>query len=82
MVRCLNCGAILPRPQVFIRWQLEPDADPPSWEGCEYCHSPDIVKVRQCSVCGAYESLGYEVVDSDEFICKNCLTEVDYGSDF
>lgn len=81
MYRCLNCGAMLPRLQVFVRWPLEPDADPPSWEGCEYCHSADVVKVRQCSVCGEYESVGYEVVDTNEFICRDCLTEVDYETD-
>ena len=79
--RCLNCGAVLPRLQVYIRWQSNPNADPPSYEGCAYCHSDNVVKVRQCIICGEFESVGYELIDKGDFVCKKCLTEVDYGAD-
>lgn len=77
MYKCMNCNAVFDKLQVYSRWQHEPDAEPPEWDGCPYCSSAFVIKLRQCVICGEYEDRGCEIKKTGDFICAHCLNEVD-----
>ena len=77
MFRCDNCGAMFETPKVYTKWGYSTsDELPPIWDGCPYCASEDILRIRQCIFCGEWSAKGYIIKDRNDFICKNCVEEI------
>ena len=51
MYKCEDCGSIFDEPYEYHEYDVGYHAD---W--CPYCHSDDIVEVKECKLCGNLSS--------------------------
>ena len=73
MYKCCDCGETFDEPYEYDEPDVGYHAD---W--CPYCHSDDIVEVRECKYCGELTPLHLLTIDGYCDVCvKNAARKFD-----
>lgn len=67
MYKCEDCGAVFEEPFEYKEPDVNFFAD---W--CPYCHSDDIVEVKECELCGKLTPVFDMTIDG---YCPECVTK-------
>lgn len=73
MYKCEDCGAVFEEPYEYREPDVNFFAD---W--CPYCHSDDIVEVKECALCGELTAVYDLTIDG---FCPACVEKAAHKYD-